>query len=171
MNVRDIFETMDYGPAPESAAEALAWLAEPRPAFGQFVNGAFTARATASTAATRRPGEVLARVSQATDADVDAAVKAARRAQPGWAQLGGPGRARVLYALARLVQKQSRLFAVLEIARQRQADPREPRHRHAAGRAAFLLPRRHGAADGGRTARRPSRWASAARSSRGTFRC
>ena len=26
MNVPEIFETLDYGPAPESAAEAMAWL-------------------------------------------------------------------------------------------------------------------------------------------------
>ena len=37
-----------------------------------------------------------------------------RAAQPGWAKLGGPGRARFLYALARMVQKHARLFAVLE---------------------------------------------------------
>ena len=47
-------------------------------------------------------------------ADVDAAVAAARAAQPGWHGLGGHGRARILYALARLIQKHSRLFAVLE---------------------------------------------------------
>ncbi|MEM6888963.1 MAG: aldehyde dehydrogenase family protein, partial [Pseudomonadota bacterium] len=40
--------------------------------------------------------------------------QAARSAQPGWEKLGGHGRARVLYALARLLQKHSRLFAVLE---------------------------------------------------------
>lgn len=28
MTVKEIFETMDYGTAPESAAEALAWLVE-----------------------------------------------------------------------------------------------------------------------------------------------
>jgi aldehyde dehydrogenase (NAD+) len=47
-------------------------------------------------------------------ADIDAAVAAARAAQPGWLALGGAGRARHLYALARMVQRHSRLFAVLE---------------------------------------------------------
>src|ERR687890_581175 len=42
------------------------------------------------------------------------AVAPARRAQPGWWALGGHGRARYLYAIARQVQKQSRMFAVLE---------------------------------------------------------
>ena len=43
-----------------------------------------------------------------------AAVKAARKAQPGWAKLGGHGRARHLYALARMIQRHARLFAVVE---------------------------------------------------------
>ena len=46
--------------------------------------------------------------------DVDAAVKAARKAQPGWARLSGHQRAKYLYALARLIQRHSRLFAVVE---------------------------------------------------------
>ena len=41
-------------------------------------------------------------------------VRAARAAQPAWAALGGHGRARHLYALARAVQKHARLHAVLE---------------------------------------------------------
>jgi len=61
--------------------------------------------------ATAKP---LARLTQAGAADVDRAVRAARAAQPGWWALGGHGRARYLYALARQIQKQSRLFAVLE---------------------------------------------------------
>ena len=39
---------------------------------------------------------------------------AARKAQPKWQALGGHGRAKVLYALARLLQKHTRLTAVLE---------------------------------------------------------
>ncbi|MGH7732696.1 MAG: aldehyde dehydrogenase family protein, partial [Gemmatimonadales bacterium] len=41
-------------------------------------------------------------------------VKAARVAQPGWWAIGGHARARHLYALARLVQKHSRLLSVVE---------------------------------------------------------
>jgi hypothetical protein len=59
-------------------------------------------------------GAVLARVPQGTADDVDRAVRAAREAQPAWAALGGHGRARHLYALARAVQKHARLLAVLE---------------------------------------------------------
>ncbi|HEY0038429.1 MAG TPA: aldehyde dehydrogenase family protein, partial [Longimicrobium sp.] len=56
----------------------------------------------------------LARIAQGGRADVDAAVDAARRALGPWQALGGHGRARYLYAVARQVQKHSRLFAVLE---------------------------------------------------------
>ena len=114
MTIKEIFDTMDYGPAPESSAEAKAWIAGFGGRFGHFINGAFTK--PGKTFETRNPamGAVLAEVTQATGADIDAAVKAARKAQPKWAALGGHGRAKVLYALARILQKQSRLFAVLE---------------------------------------------------------
>src|SRR6185436_14311043 len=46
--------------------------------------------------------------------DVDAAVAAARKAFPIWSALTPHARARHLYALARAVQKHSRLLAVLE---------------------------------------------------------
>ncbi|HEX6630923.1 MAG TPA: aldehyde dehydrogenase family protein, partial [Gemmatimonadaceae bacterium] len=54
------------------------------------------------------------RVSQGSAADVNAAVAAARAALPGWAGLPGHARARWLYALARAVQRHSRLLAVVE---------------------------------------------------------
>ncbi|SNR49422.1 aldehyde dehydrogenase family protein [Puniceibacterium sediminis] len=114
MSVSEIFESMEYGPAAESAAEAKAWLAEQGSTFGHFIDGEMTARGDGFETRNPATGEVLATLSQAGSADVDAAVAAARRAQPKWAKLGGPGRARFLYALARLLQKHSRLFAVLE---------------------------------------------------------
>ncbi|GGH27327.1 aldehyde dehydrogenase (NAD+) [Cribrihabitans marinus] len=114
MTVKEIFETMDYGPAPESAAEALAWLVDQGDRFGHFIDGAFTAPGDGFESRNPADGEVLATLTQATQADVDAAVTAARKAQPKWAGMGGAGRARYLYAIARLLQKHSRLFAVLE---------------------------------------------------------
>jgi aldehyde dehydrogenase (NAD+) len=118
MGVKEIFETMEYGPAPESATDAIAWLDAHDRAFGPFIAGKFASKLTGAgdTFASRNPanGEVLAQITQATQADVDAAVKAARKAQPAWEKLGGHGRARVMYALARLLQKHARLFAVLE---------------------------------------------------------
>lgn len=114
MTVKEIFETMDYGPAPESASEALSWIAGHDGAFGHFIGGAFTPAAAGFESRNPASGARLATLSQATQEDVEAAVAAARKAQGKWARLDGPGRARYLYAIARLLQKHARLFAVLE---------------------------------------------------------
>ncbi|WP_167644614.1 aldehyde dehydrogenase family protein [Mameliella alba] len=114
MSIKEIFESMDYGPAPESAGDALAWIVDQGSRFGHFINGAFTEAGEGFDSRNPATGEVLATLTQATQDDVDAAVAAARAAQPEWEALGGPGRARYLYALARLLQKHARLFAVLE---------------------------------------------------------
>ena len=114
MTVQEIFESMDYGEAPESAADALAWLVDQGDRFGHFIDGKFMEPGEVFESRNPANGEVLAHVSQASQADVDAAVAAARKAQGKWEKLGGSGRARYLYALARLLQKHSRLFAVLE---------------------------------------------------------
>jgi aldehyde dehydrogenase (NAD+) len=114
-SIPEIFETMAYGPAPEAAAPAHAWLDQHGRRFGLFIGGAWTTPA-GETFETFNPatGKPLARLTQASPAEVDRAVRAARAAQPGWWALGGHGRARYLYALARQIQKHSRLFAVLE---------------------------------------------------------
>jgi aldehyde dehydrogenase (NAD+) len=114
MTIQDILSTMDYGTAPESAAEALGWIAAHDGAFGHFINGRFTDPGEGFETRNPATGDLLATITQATQADVDAAVAAARAAQPDWAALGGHKRARRLYALARLLQKHARLFAVLE---------------------------------------------------------
>ncbi|MEH6645887.1 aldehyde dehydrogenase family protein [Sulfitobacter sp.] len=114
MTVSEVFQTMDYGTAPESAAEALAWIVDQGGRFGHFIDGEMTAPSDVFESRNPATGDVLAHVTQGTQSDVDAAVKAARRAQPKWEASGGPARAKVLYALARLQQKHSRLFAVLE---------------------------------------------------------
>ena len=114
MTVKEIFESMDYGPAPESAADALAWLIDQGDRFGHFVDGAFTTPGDGFPSKNPANSEVLATLTQASQEDVDSAVKAARAAQPKWEKLGGHGRAKHLYAIARLMQKHARLFAVLE---------------------------------------------------------
>ncbi|MDQ1813565.1 aldehyde dehydrogenase family protein [Massilia sp. CCM 9210] len=105
---------MDYGPAPESTKEAQAWLDQHERRFGLFIDNAWSDAADTFASTNPADGKELAQVSQASAADVDRAVEAARRAQPGWVALGGHGRARVMYALARLLQKHARLFAVIE---------------------------------------------------------
>lgn len=115
MSVREIYESMNYGSAPESAEEAYAWLVDQGDRFGHFIDGDFTQPGAGFDSRNPATGEVLAMLTQATAADVDAAVAAARKAQARWEKLGGPGRARHLYALARLLQKHARLFSVLEV--------------------------------------------------------
>ncbi|MFN2322760.1 MAG: aldehyde dehydrogenase family protein [Trueperaceae bacterium] len=114
-SVRDYFETLDYGPAPEAADAARAWLARHDARFGHWIDGAFTEPGRdAFETVDPASGATLATVAQGSEADVDRAVAAAAAALPGWQALGGPGRARHLYALARQVQKHARLLAVLE---------------------------------------------------------
>ncbi|MEE4120893.1 MAG: aldehyde dehydrogenase family protein [Paracoccaceae bacterium] len=114
MTVQEILETMEYGPAPESAEAALAWIEEAGGAFGHFVGGVWTEPGEGFESRNPATGKVLARLTQGRQADIEAAVAAARFAQPAWEGQGGHARARVLYALARLLQKHARLFAVLE---------------------------------------------------------
>ncbi|MCE0505993.1 aldehyde dehydrogenase family protein [Roseivivax sp. GX 12232] len=114
MGVKEIFETMDYGPAPEAAGDALAWITDQGARFGHFIDGGFTKPGETFETTNPANGEVLAEITQGTEDDVATAVAAARKAQAAWEKLGGPGRARHLYAITRLLQKHSRLFAVLE---------------------------------------------------------
>jgi aldehyde dehydrogenase (NAD+) len=103
-SVAEIFETMAYGPAPESDKPARQWLAQHDGKFGQFVGGRWTEPGELFDVADPATGKLLARVTQGTAADVDAAVRAAREALPAWRGLSGHARARHLYALARAVQ-------------------------------------------------------------------
>ena len=114
--VARIFETMEWGPAPEASGPALEWLEAHGGSFGLFIDGRWTPPAGGETFETINPATraTLARIAQAGKPDVDAAVAAARRAFPGWSGLPGHARARYLYALAREVQKHARLLAVLE---------------------------------------------------------
>jgi len=115
--VAKLFETMEYGPAPESDAAALEWIKQhDNGRFGHFINGGWVAPTEGQYFETIDPANkrVLARVAQGSKADVDAAVAAANAAAPAWAGLPAHARARYLYALAREVQRHSRLLAVLE---------------------------------------------------------
>jgi aldehyde dehydrogenase (NAD+) len=116
MSIAEKFLTMDYGPALEDPKEVQSWLDRHGRRFSHFVNGAWQAPAAGEYFDTLDPstGEKLASVAQGSAADVDAAVQSARVASPKWRGLTPHARARYLYALARLVQKHSRLLAVLE---------------------------------------------------------
>jgi aldehyde dehydrogenase (NAD+) len=116
MSIANKFVTMEYGPAAEDPKEAQAWLERHGHRFGHFINGAWQTPAAGEHFDTLDPsnGEKLASIAQGSSADIDGAVRAARAAFPKWRALTPHVRARYLYALARLVQKHSRLLAVLE---------------------------------------------------------
>jgi len=120
MNVKEKFESMDYSPAPESRANVDAWLKTNNSSFGMYIGGEWvkpsnTGNNTGSFVSyAPATGEKLAEISAASQEDVTAAVSAARSAQGKWLALGGHGRARYLYAIARLIQKHSRIISVIE---------------------------------------------------------
>lgn len=115
--IAEIFSTMGYGPAPEQSDYVRDWL-ETRPSRGRFfIGGQWVApRDSIGAIEARNPANAafLGNLPAAGAKDVDAAVKAARAAFPAWSGLPGHYRARFLYALARLLQKNSRFLAVLE---------------------------------------------------------
>lgn len=114
-SIPDILETMEYGPAPEDAAFAYDWLKSHDKGFGHFINGRFT-KPGKELFQSRNPatGKTLAKLSQGTKADVAKAVEAALKAFGPWASLSGHQRAKHMYALARVIQKEARFFSVLD---------------------------------------------------------
>ncbi|MEP7294267.1 MAG: aldehyde dehydrogenase family protein, partial [Chloroflexota bacterium] len=106
----------DYGPAPEAADTAYAWLDAHERKFGLFINNHWAEPKSGKYLSSSNPatGDPLAQVADAGKEDVDAAVAAARAAFASWSALSGHARARHLYAIARNIQKHYRLLAVLE---------------------------------------------------------
>ena len=102
----------EYAPAPESRA-----IVDIKSSYGLFINGAFTDATDGKPFKTVSPAseEVLAEVSEAGPADVDKAVRAARKAfDKVWGPMAGRDRAKYLFRIARLIQERSRELAVLE---------------------------------------------------------
>jgi aldehyde dehydrogenase (NAD+) len=103
---------MAYDPAPESAA-----IARLKPSYGLFIDGEFTDPSSHAAFVTLNPAneEPLASVAQASSADVDQAVAAARRAYDTvWSKTTGAERSKYLFRIARLIQERSRELAVVE---------------------------------------------------------
>src|SRR5262245_5990677 len=115
-SVQEIFKTMDYGPAPESASAAQAWLEDYGRKFDLFIDNQWQVPAEGKYIEVSAPatGKKLADVADAGAADIDKAVKAARKAFKTWSATTGHERARYLYAIARNIQKHARLFSVVE---------------------------------------------------------
>src|SRR6266511_2167991 len=104
--------SFEYAPAPESRA-----IVDIRSSYGLFINGAFSEATDGKPFKSVSPSseEVLAEISEAGPADVDRAVKAARKAYDKvWSTMPGRDRAKYLYRIARISQERSRVLAVLE---------------------------------------------------------
>jgi acyl-CoA reductase-like NAD-dependent aldehyde dehydrogenase len=102
----------EYAAAPESRA-----VVDIAPSYGLFINGEFVEPHSGEFFKTINPAteEVLSEVADAGQADVDAAVKAARRAyDKTWSRMSGKDRGKYLFRIARLIQERSRELAVLE---------------------------------------------------------
>ncbi|MBZ5741353.1 aldehyde dehydrogenase family protein [Nocardioides mangrovi] len=101
----------EYAPAPESRS-----IVDIKPSYGLFVNGEFVdGHGKSFKTISPATEEVLAEVAEADEADVDAAVKAARKAYDKvWSKMPGRERAKYLYRIARIIQERSRELAVLE---------------------------------------------------------
>ena len=114
--IAELFHAMTYGPAPESDAAAIAWLDAHDRKFNLFINNNWAAPSEGNYLSVSNParGEPLARVADASAADIDAAVSAARSAYESWSAVSPHQRARHLYAIARNIQKHARLLAVVE---------------------------------------------------------
>jgi aldehyde dehydrogenase (NAD+) len=102
----------NYAPAPESKS-----IASIKDKYDLFINGAFVKPSSKKYFKTINPAneEVLSEVAEASAADVDKAVKAARTAYDKvWKKMSGKERGKYIYRIARMVQERAREFAVIE---------------------------------------------------------
>ncbi len=100
-----------FAPAPESADY------EVKKEYGLFIDGQFRPAKSGRTFTTINPATEanLSKVADASDKDVDTAVKAARKAyDKTWSKLPPADRGKYLFRIARLLQERAREFAVIE---------------------------------------------------------
>lgn len=103
--------TFDYAPAPETTPVDL------KKQYELFINGEFVAPKSGRYFNSTNPatGKRLARIAKAESADVDLAVKSARRAYDKvWGPMAPAERGKYLFRIARLIQEKSRELAILE---------------------------------------------------------
>src|SRR3954463_1601358 len=101
----------EYAPAPESRS-----IVDLAPSYGLFVDGEFVdGSGTPFKTVNPATEEGLSEVAPGTDADVDRAVAAARRAfTKVWGPMRPADRGKYLFRIARILQERAREFAVLE---------------------------------------------------------
>ena len=103
--------TFEYAPAPESTA-----IVSIKSTNDLFINGEFTpGHGTPFKTINPATEEVLAEIAEANQADVNAAVAAARKAyDKTWSKMSGRDRGKYLFRIARIMQERGRELAVLE---------------------------------------------------------
>jgi acyl-CoA reductase-like NAD-dependent aldehyde dehydrogenase len=96
---------LDYAPAPESTS-----ILNLKKSYGLFIGGEFVDGHGGSFATVSPSSEkTITQVATATEADVDAAVRSARKAFSGtWSKMPGSERAKYLFRIARIIQERSR---------------------------------------------------------------
>ncbi|HQX95188.1 MAG TPA: aldehyde dehydrogenase family protein, partial [Thermomonas sp.] len=103
---------IDYAPSIES--DKIVTIA---PRHELYIGGRWTAPAEGRYFASVNPATLkpLSQIAEAGSADVDTAVRAAKRAYDRtWSKLSGRERGRYLFRIARLIQERARELAVLE---------------------------------------------------------
>ncbi len=116
MNLTELYHEMNYGPALESPGPALEWIKQQNGNFELYINGKWKTAKSGERLGISNPatGESLGTSAVAGKTDIALAVDAARKAFHQWRSLSYHARARFLYSMARQMQKNSRLLAVLE---------------------------------------------------------
>lgn len=107
-------KTIDWAlaPAPENKDHITI-----KPQYELFIGGKWVKPKSGKYFDTINPAneQKLARIAEANEADVDAAVKAARKAYEGpWGKMPASERAKYIYRIARLMQEKARELAVIE---------------------------------------------------------
>ena len=102
----------EYSPAPESTNHIKV-----AKRYELFIGGKFVKPESGKYFDTINPAteERLSRVAHANDADVDKAIKAARKAYNGpWSRMKAADRGKYIYRIARIIQERAREFAAIE---------------------------------------------------------
>ncbi len=110
------FQNISYGPSPEDSNEVNSWIKNLKKPNNIFINGKFVKSSSSKKLNIINPStnKKIASLSVASKKDVNIAISAAKKAHVKWAKLSSFKRSKYLYALARLIQKNSRFISVLE---------------------------------------------------------
>ena len=110
----DFGRAWEYAPAPETVKVKI----DDR--YGMFIDGKFVQPKSGGKGKSHFPTanpateQVLSYIANAGESDVDAAVRAARKALPKWAALPPAERGKFMFRIARRIQERARELAILE---------------------------------------------------------